>query len=117
MQILTLFESALKRDFISSTFSTTEELLGLSTTSECPMDPELVSVVPWVPRTTAAVSLRLLEFDASVMYVQQPEPRGEKEVYAVSLSFFLVFIRLILLLNLYNVWYSMIVCYVKFSFV
>ena len=55
-------------------------------------DPESVAVLPWVPQTTSAVSLRLFEFDASISYVQleKPEHRREKEAkgYIVSLFHF-----------------------------
>ncbi|RDX65166.1 Homeobox-DDT domain protein RLT2, partial [Mucuna pruriens] len=84
LQILTLLERALKRDFLSSTFSTTGEQLGLNTMSgsaaQSSTDPESVAVLPWVPLTTSAVSLRLFEFDASVVYVlhEKPEPCEEK---------------------------------------
>lgn len=33
-------------------------------------DPESVAVLPWVPLTTAALSLRLLEIDSSISYVK-----------------------------------------------
>ena len=61
-------------------------------------DPESVPVLPWLPQTTAAVSLRLFEFDASISYVQleKPEPE-EKEVreYIVSPLVLLVLVRLL----------------------
>ncbi|KAG4383911.1 hypothetical protein AAZX31_13G159500 [Glycine max] len=85
LQILTLLERALKQDFLSSTFSTTGEQLGLNSMSksaaQTSTDPESVAVLPWVPLTTSAVSLRLLEFDASIVYVphEKPEPCEEKE--------------------------------------
>ncbi|KAK7400624.1 hypothetical protein VNO78_11847 [Psophocarpus tetragonolobus] len=85
LQILTLLERALKRDFLSSTFSTTREQLGLNSMSESAAqtstDPESVAVLPWVPLTTSAVSLRLFEFDASIVYVlhEKPEPCEEKK--------------------------------------
>ena len=43
-------------------------------------DPESVPVLPWLPQTTAAVSLRLFEFDASVSYVQLEKPEPEEKV-------------------------------------
>ncbi|XP_027345471.1 homeobox-DDT domain protein RLT1-like isoform X1 [Abrus precatorius] len=85
LQILTQFERALKRDFLSSTFSTTVELLGLSTVSEgaanTTTDPEAVAVLPWVPMTTSAVLLKLFEFDASIVYVlhDKSEPCEKKD--------------------------------------
>ncbi|XP_019440230.1 PREDICTED: homeobox-DDT domain protein RLT1-like isoform X2 [Lupinus angustifolius] len=85
LQILSLFERALQRDFLSSNFSTTDELLGLSSmsvsTALASTDPEFVAVLPWVPQTTAALSLRLFEIDSSISYVKpvKPEPPEEKE--------------------------------------
>ncbi|KAK7252126.1 hypothetical protein RIF29_35862 [Crotalaria pallida] len=82
LQILTLFERALHRDFLSSNFSTTEDLLGSSSMSaHASADPESVALLPWVPQTTPAACLRLFEFDASISYilVEKPEPGQEKE--------------------------------------
>jgi len=59
------------------------------------MDLESVTVLPWVPRTTSAVSLRLFELDTSITYIQleKPEPCEEKEArFIVSLfQYFLFF--------------------------
>ncbi|KAE9594966.1 hypothetical protein Lal_00041140 [Lupinus albus] len=85
LQILTIFERAIRRDFLSSNFATTDELLGLNSMSEsaahASTDPESIAVLPWVPQTTAALSLRLFEIDSSISYVKpvKPEPREEKE--------------------------------------
>ncbi|KAE9599267.1 putative transcription factor & chromatin remodeling DDT family [Lupinus albus] len=85
LQILSLFERALRRDFLSSNFSTTDELLGLSSmsvsTALAYTDPEFAAILPWVPQTTAALSLRLFEIDSSISYVKpvKPEPPEEKE--------------------------------------
>ncbi|KAK7327836.1 hypothetical protein VNO77_21929 [Canavalia gladiata] len=85
LQILTLFERALRQDFLSSNFSTTDELLGSSSLSEssaqASTDPEYVTVLPWVPLTTAALSLRLFEIDSSISYVklERLEPCEGKE--------------------------------------
>ncbi|KAL2588959.1 hypothetical protein AAZV13_13G202000 [Glycine max] len=85
LQILTLFERSLRRDFLSLNFSTTDELLGSSSMSErsvqASTDPESVAVLPWVPLTTAALSLRLFEIDSSISYVklERLEPCEEKE--------------------------------------
>ncbi|KAL2321127.1 hypothetical protein Fmac_030096 [Flemingia macrophylla] len=85
LQILTLLERALKRNFLSSTFSTTGEQLGLNTMSESAAQtstgPESVVVLPWVPLTTSAVSLRLFDFDESIFYVlhEKPRPCEKKE--------------------------------------
>ncbi|KAE9591707.1 hypothetical protein Lal_00039042 [Lupinus albus] len=84
LQILSLFERALRREFLSSNFATTDELLGFSSMSEsahASTDPESVAVLPWVPQTTAALSLRLFEIDSSISYVKpvKPEHHEEKE--------------------------------------
>nr|KYP42015.1 Homeobox protein EgHBX4 [Cajanus cajan] len=85
LQIFTLLERALKRNFLSSTFSTTGEQLGLNSMSksvaQTSTDPESIVVLPWVPLTTSAVSLRLFEFDASIVYVlrERPEPCEKKD--------------------------------------
>ena len=96
LQILTLFERVLKRDFLSSNFATTEELLGSCTQSGSSLhdfsDPRSIPVLPWIPQTMTAVALRLFELDASVIYLKQekPEPFEDKEVreYIVSIFFF-----------------------------
>jgi hypothetical protein len=66
------------------------------------MDLESVPVLPWVPRTTSAVSLRLFEFDTSIAYVklEKPELCEEKEArYIVSPFLYSLFIFIRLLLN------------------
>ncbi|KAL6615773.1 hypothetical protein ACP70R_038043 [Stipagrostis hirtigluma subsp. patula] len=72
-QKLTLLESAIKRDHLSADFETTSELLknshdiasenvvGLSGSA---------AVLPWVPDTTAAAMLRMLDLDSAVQYIQ-----------------------------------------------
>ena len=65
LQILTPFERLLKRDFLSSNFATTEELLGSFTPSESSLieffDPRSIPVLPWIPQTMTAVALRLFD--------------------------------------------------------
>nr|XP_010924409.1 homeobox-DDT domain protein RLT2 isoform X2 [Elaeis guineensis] len=85
-QILTLLEGAIKRDCLSSHFETTTELLS-STTPGFFVDSTVglygsVPVLPWVPDTAAAVTLRLLDFDSSISYMlhQKLESHKEKEV-------------------------------------
>lgn len=93
LQILTVFESSIKRDCLSSNFEMTKELLGSSTLSGSAVydsaSLESVRVLSWIPKTTAAVALRLFELDASVIYIQQEraEPSEDKsvKVYMVSL--------------------------------
>ncbi|KAF7803410.1 homeobox-DDT domain protein RLT1 [Senna tora] len=86
LQLLTMFERALHRDFLSSNFSTTEEMLGSSSMLDSDVNAsaeiESVPVLPWVPQTTAAVSLRIFEFDSSISYIrlEKSDPAEEKEV-------------------------------------
>lgn len=104
--MLTIFERALRRDFLSSNFSTTDELLGSSSMSgsaaHASTNLESVAVLPWVPQTTAALSLRLFELDSSISYVklEKLEPGEEKEAreYIVSLFHFSSFVSSIFLL-------------------
>ncbi|KAK9286031.1 hypothetical protein L1049_025234 [Liquidambar formosana] len=68
LQILTMLERVIKRDYLSSNFETTNELLGSCNLSGSAANdsccPDMVPVLPWVPQTTAAVALRLMELDA-----------------------------------------------------
>ncbi|KAB2052841.1 hypothetical protein ES319_A12G148600v1 [Gossypium barbadense] len=72
LQILTLLESSIRRDYLSSKFETTSEVLSPSNLSEHQVDYssnlEAVPVLPWIPKTTAAVTLRLMEFNAAISY-------------------------------------------------
>lgn len=75
-QVLTWLESAIKRDYMSLEFETTEELLGTPGLLELVASGSgLVPVLPWIPHTTSAVCLRLLELDSSISYT--PEQKAE----------------------------------------
>lgn len=78
--MLTQLENAIKRDFLSSNFETTFELLNLANQSACndTSSPEMVSVLPWVPQTTAAVALRLMDLDRSISYLLHQEVWSQK---------------------------------------
>lgn len=73
----------MKRDCLSSNFETTKELLGSSMTGylldENASLPSSVPVLPWVPQTTAAVALRLMDFDASISYMLQQKVESHKD--------------------------------------
>ncbi|XVF40442.1 hypothetical protein PTKIN_Ptkin01aG0113900 [Pterospermum kingtungense] len=81
LKMLTHLESAIKRDYLSSNFETTRELLGSNLQSE---SDSTDSVLPWIPQTTSAVALRLLELDKYIMYVKQEkvEPSENRETRA-----------------------------------
>lgn len=80
-QVLTTLEAALKRDFLSSNFETTSELLGLQVEALANDFTCGVNVLPWIPKTTGGVALRLFEFDSSIVYTpdQNKDPLKDKE--------------------------------------
>lgn len=81
LQILTQLEGFIKRDYLSADYETAEELMGLcalSRNAACEFTyPESVPQLPWIPQTTAAVALRLLELDASISYDPQQKTEAE----------------------------------------
>ncbi|XP_058730418.1 homeobox-DDT domain protein RLT2-like isoform X2 [Vicia villosa] len=83
LQMLTALECAIKREFLASDYETTSELLGSVCSSVCrPNDiirGERIPVLPWVPYTTAAVTLRLMELDACIFYTSQQKLESEKD--------------------------------------
>lgn len=83
LQMLSVLEGAIKRDYLSSNFETTTELLN-STTQDFANQNSVggsgsPTVLPWVPDTTAAVALRLLDFDSSISYTLHPKLGSNKE--------------------------------------
>jgi hypothetical protein len=80
---MTALEGALKRDYLSSNFESTSELLDYSNTSGCATDnsfgPKTVPPLPWIPHTTAAVALRFMEFDSSISYMLQQKVDSQKD--------------------------------------
>ncbi|GMI72856.1 RINGLET 1, homeobox-1 [Hibiscus trionum] len=78
LKILTHLENAIKQDHLLPIFKTTREFLGSNLQSESDFTD---SVLPWIPQTTAAVALRLLVLDASIMYLKQEkgEPAENRE--------------------------------------
>ncbi|KAA8524323.1 hypothetical protein F0562_010746 [Nyssa sinensis] len=83
LQVLTLLECITKRDFLSPNFETTNELLGSCNPIEFAANnlrcPEMVSVLPWVPQTTSAVALRLMELDSSISYMLHQKFESQKD--------------------------------------
>ncbi|KAL5793714.1 hypothetical protein ACOSP7_002308 [Xanthoceras sorbifolium] len=80
IQVLTQLESAIMRDYLSTSFQTTSELLDSCNMSAHAdfSSPEFVSILPWVPQTTAAVALRLMELDASISYMPDQHVESQK---------------------------------------
>ncbi|XP_055805776.1 homeobox-DDT domain protein RLT1 [Solanum dulcamara] len=81
LQILTQLEGVIKRDYLSADYETAEELMGLCALSRkgaCESTyPESVPQLPWIPQTTSAVALRLLELDSSISYDPQQKTEAE----------------------------------------
>ncbi|CAD6271220.1 unnamed protein product [Miscanthus lutarioriparius] len=82
LQMLSVLEGAIKRDYLSSNFETTTELLNSKTqdaTQNSVGGSASATVLPWVPDTTAAVALRLLDLDTSISYALHPKLGSNKE--------------------------------------
>ncbi|CAL0333845.1 unnamed protein product [Lupinus luteus] len=82
LQILTLLEDAINKEYLASNYETNREMLGSFSSSQCPTNDsigdERIPVLPWVPYTTAAVTLRLMELDACIFYALQQKVESEK---------------------------------------
>ncbi|KQK04896.1 homeobox-DDT domain protein RLT2 isoform X2 [Brachypodium distachyon] len=69
-QMLTVLEGAIRRNYLSSNFKTTAELLNSMAQDNSNQNSVARSgsadVLPWVPNTTAAVTLRLLDLDSAL---------------------------------------------------
>ncbi|XP_047308886.1 homeobox-DDT domain protein RLT1-like isoform X2 [Impatiens glandulifera] len=69
LQALTELESAIQRDYLSKTYDKTEELMASYSLSGYSNPNSGSSVqLPWLPLTTAAIALRLLDLDGSICY-------------------------------------------------
>ncbi|KAF7805973.1 homeobox-DDT domain protein RLT2 isoform X1 [Senna tora] len=82
LEILTILEDGIKRDYLASNFKTTSELLGSVIFSGCHNDSisaERIPILPWVPHTTSAVALRLLELDMTTFYTLEQKQESEKD--------------------------------------
>ncbi|XP_073155835.1 homeobox-DDT domain protein RLT2-like isoform X2 [Henckelia pumila] len=75
LETLTLLENSIERNFLSASYEATCELLGSSNHIEHSADsfsrPGAVVVLAWIPQTTSAVALRLMELDSSIYYTPQ----------------------------------------------
>ncbi|KAG8069444.1 hypothetical protein GUJ93_ZPchr0005g15652 [Zizania palustris] len=83
-EMLTILEGAIRQGFLSSDFETTADLLS-SNMQDLASDKNLVArsgsaaVLPWVPDTTAAVALRLLDLDSAISYTLHQKVGSSKE--------------------------------------
>ncbi|KAK6134925.1 hypothetical protein DH2020_031345 [Rehmannia glutinosa] len=86
LQSLTLLEASIKREFLSANYETTSEMLSSSEAVGRCVDtfsrPEVVAILPWIPRTTPAVALRLMELDISIYYTPDQKSAHEKDIEA-----------------------------------
>ncbi len=86
--MLTILEGAIRRDFLSSDFETTTELLNLSTQDSASRNTVprsgSAAVLPWVPDTTAAIALRMLDLDSAVSYMQNQKMERNGGDFMVS---------------------------------
>lgn len=81
LQILTQFEGGIKRDWLTSDFETTTELNSCAFRGKIVTESnEPVPQLPWLPRTSAAVALRLFELDSSIFYNQQQKAEAHRTV-------------------------------------
>ncbi|XP_073061093.1 homeobox-DDT domain protein RLT2-like isoform X2 [Primulina eburnea] len=75
LETLTLLENSIERSFLSASNKATCELLSSSNHIEHSADsfsrPGAISVLSWIPHTTPAVALRLMELDSSIYYTPQ----------------------------------------------
>ncbi|XP_027170848.1 homeobox-DDT domain protein RLT2 isoform X1 [Coffea eugenioides] len=82
LQILSLLENAVKRDFLVPDYETANELLGFENLKGGMVDNtptlEMTAVLPWIPQTTSAVALRLMDLDTSICYTLQQKDDSEK---------------------------------------
>ncbi|CAJ2642212.1 unnamed protein product [Trifolium pratense] len=83
LQMLTALEGAIKREYLASDYETTSELLGSVCSSGCIPNDTIgggrIHVLPWVPYTTAAVALRLMELDECAFYTSQQKLESKKD--------------------------------------
>lgn len=64
LQLLSELESAIHQDWLSRRFESSKELMESASIDTVAQS----AVLPWVPRTTAAVAMRLVEFDSALYY-------------------------------------------------
>ncbi|KAL5232410.1 hypothetical protein ABZP36_031186 [Zizania latifolia] len=82
-EMLTVLEGAIRRDFLSTDFETTTELLNSNTqdlaSENLVAHSGSAAILPWVPDTTAAVVLRLLDLDSAILYTLHQKVGSNKE--------------------------------------
>lgn len=101
VQALTVLEDSISRDFLSAKYETTHDTSStckvIGSADDSSSRIESVSVLPWIPLTTPAVALRLMELDASIYYSPQRKEACETDENGhinVSSHFYLLSIGL-----------------------
>ncbi|KAL0320102.1 UNVERIFIED_CONTAM: Homeobox-DDT domain protein RLT2 [Sesamum radiatum] len=83
LQDLTLLENSIKKDFLSANYETTSEILSSrKIVADSFSGPEEISVLPWIPQTTSAVALQLMELDSSIYYTVHEKEYCQKDSQA-----------------------------------
>lgn len=77
LQALTILESMIERDWLSSTYETTEEIASAAAEANGFGNQGLIPF--WVPPTTAAVALRIRLLDNAIAYSQEAKEEREKQ--------------------------------------
>uniref|UniRef100_A0A803N1P7 Homeobox-DDT domain protein RLT2 n=1 Tax=Chenopodium quinoa TaxID=63459 RepID=A0A803N1P7_CHEQI len=90
LQVLTVLEGVIKRDFLLSNFQTTSELLASDNANATGYVNDstnfgTVTMLPWVPQTTAAVALRLMELDSAISYLPDQKPKDTEPRHFLNL--------------------------------
>lgn len=78
LQILIQFEGGIKRDWLTSDFETTTELNSCTFVGKFVTRSDESVQLPWIPRTSAAVALRLFELESSIFYNQHQKAEAHK---------------------------------------
>jgi hypothetical protein len=96
-QLLTVLERAVNEDYLTSNFETTAELLEAAGVPNIMSPSGLVTVIPSVPNTVAAVAFRLYHLDASMSYMplQKTDSHRSRDDNGFMVSFKLVFFYLL----------------------
>ncbi|XP_057537451.1 homeobox-DDT domain protein RLT2 isoform X4 [Amaranthus tricolor] len=89
LQVLTLLEGAIKRDFLSSHFETTGELLASGNVDGYIVNDVStfgsITMLPWIPQTTSAVALRLMELDSAISYLPDQKEKDSEPRHFLKL--------------------------------
>ncbi|KAK4484462.1 hypothetical protein RD792_007045 [Penstemon davidsonii] len=86
LQSLTLLEDSIKKDYLAANYEATCEILRSVNITDTSSTHGAVSVLPWIPQTTAAVALRLMELDTSIYYTLHHKEACQKDNEALHFN-------------------------------